>query len=113
MVHCYQEIFGMVYYAPMKNKDIVKLRSTRWNELRKLKLLLVRSLKTLRKKNTGPGTLKTQMSIENTRDMAEEKNSCVHWTMEQWLEPIQEEISINRKFDPEILLRKACWNFQT
>jgi len=75
MVHCYQEIFEVEYYAVMKNKDIVKLRSTRWNELRNLKLLWVRSLKTSRKRNTGPGSLKTQMTIENTRVMTEEETA--------------------------------------
>jgi len=63
------------YYTAMKNKDIVKLWSTRWNELRKLKLLWVRSLKTLRKRNTGHGSLKKQISTENTRDMTEEETA--------------------------------------
>ena len=74
-VQCYQEIFEVEYYAAMKNKDIVKLRSTRWNELRNLKLLWVRALKTSRKRNTGPGSLKTQMTIENTRVMTEEETA--------------------------------------
>ena len=111
-VHCYQEIFEVEYYAGMKNKDILKLRSTRMNELRNLKLLWVRSLKTSRKSNTGPWSLKTDIHRKYSRhDWG--RNSCVYWTIEKWLEPLQGEISINRKFDPEILLRKACWNFQT
>lgn len=59
----------------MSNKDIVKLQLTKWNKLRNLKLLWVRSLKTLRKRNTGHGSLKKQISTENTRDMTEEETA--------------------------------------